>query len=172
MGKGIFKYNKTNLIQVIVVLLIFTIANIFHYRFFICGMDFFEYSIWSWFLFFSYPLIFIQFIFQMCKLNEMRELMRVLYKCDIKIYSLYLQIDHRKQRKVVKYLLIFIVSWVAINVIQVTICHYFNLLGLHSMIQGYFYSLILLFENYVCFQFIVPSYQVRERFKLLNIAFR
>lgn len=174
--KGNLKITKLNILQVFIamsILFFVAIANFIHYRFYLRGMDFFEYSIWSWLLMFSYPLIFFQFIFQMFKMKDIKKLCNSIDECDRKLNILYLKVDHKKHRKFIKYLTLIVICLPSLNYAQTMIfCQYFNILSSDTLIQEFFYSIHLIFENFIFAQFIVLVYHVRERFLLLSKALK
>ncbi|KAG5679296.1 hypothetical protein PVAND_008874 [Polypedilum vanderplanki] len=166
--KGNLVFNKIDLLQNIAaigVLCIIMIANIIQYDLYLYEKDFFEYRVWSWMIYFAIPSILLMIVFQMTKNKKIKKFFNVMASCDEKIYNLNLIIDHRKHKKVVVWLSLLSIFTPVINYIKVLSG---DDLEFNTIVQEFFYAYYMLYECFIFIQFIIPTYLIRERFKVLQ----
>jgi hypothetical protein len=171
--KGIWKVKKVNILQVFIslgILFISSVANIIHYlRAWYKWDNIFHFSIWSWLIMVAYPMIFMQFLFQMSNLNEIKELFKILHEIDLKFQLMSMKVNFESHRKFVKYFTIFIVFTPILNYSFTFFSgYYLSESDVDSLLQELFYFCYMFYQCYIITQFITFTYLLKERFKLLG----
>jgi hypothetical protein len=141
------------------------------YHFVIAQSNFFETTIWTYFLSFVFPIIFLQLFIQTYRANRLKEFIHFVHEVDLKFQDLNVNINHFQQRRRV---ISFIISMVC-----VLLARYSSSLLIHLQLDGDFfifseslYAAYLLYECFFALQFVVPTYLIRERFKELRKMLR
>jgi hypothetical protein len=153
-----------------------TISNVFYqYSAYVENAEkFLDTFVWAWFLWFVLPVIWLQFFIQMMfKQKEVKTLFQLMLKIDSKFNNLYLNIDHSRHRKVVKFIVIATLGvMTARQCSSILIYYHLPFFEKSMLFQEIGYAHYLLYECFFCLQFIVPTYLLRERFQILKSLLR
>jgi hypothetical protein len=175
--KGFLKIKKINVLQIVLVLIILTTATVGNFVLYVYTYDptlsFFRYSVWTWLMVFADPIIFLQFFIQLKKQHEIRSFLKLMHDIDLRFMSLGLQVDHKSHRKFVRNLSISIMFLPCMNyIIPVLGSYYYGQISSNTFAQEFFYFVYVSVECFIFTQFVVFTYLLRERFKLLSKLLR
>lgn len=168
------KVTKLSVFQTIFgVGLIFTLitGNIVHfYVYKIYETDFLNNSVWSYILMLGCISVFIQCLFQLYNMDKIKRLFESMHRLDEKFSKNFIFIDHSRQRKVVRNVSMFLIILISLK-IPMIIAVYGLLLEIFTfeiIVLEVLFCFLLLYECLFCLQFIIPTYLLRERFKVLK----
>ncbi|KAL7051663.1 hypothetical protein ACKWTF_004558 [Chironomus riparius] len=176
--KGQLKKTRFSIIQTgfgVGLLLLLSIGNMVHYFVYeVYKMDLLIYSIWSWILFFANLSFTIECIYQLYKADSITTFFKLMQTIDLKILQMEVSIDHRVHRKIVSNVILITVllMFARIPLIVIFYGYVFEFYTRQVLISEVFYNFLLIYECLFCLQFIIPTYLLRERFKLLKDILR
>lgn len=168
--------SKTNfaLIQTaigIMIMLTLIFGSIMHYYFYeVYLLDFLTYPIWTYIFIFGTVQFFLECIYQIYKVNDIKLFFKQMQSIDIKLQRLDILVDHSRQRNIVKNVTLSIVVLMIVR-IPLVIAFYkfiFNFYQTQVLLSEIMYCFMLIYECLFCLQFIIPTYLLRERFEALK----
>jgi hypothetical protein len=170
---GKFTTNYSNVIKMLIgiIYLIFITEQAFQFLFKTFGTDFFASRIWTWIIIIAFLCIFFQIIFQLLKHEQVEQIFNALHRCDTKMRTMYIQVDHKRQKRInlmLSILAIFI--GIAYNIFSRTLLILLNIKSDHTLSS--LYCCYLSYKSFIHFQIIMISYAVRERFRALSSGLR
>jgi hypothetical protein len=128
--------------------------------------------VWSWVLILLYPMIVIQFSFQMVKAKDIRNFFNFMDGIDSKFYKLFIKIDHNRHRKIIFRITATIIGSLTVRLIGTfvfkIVCHRGYTTNANVFAQEIAYFGYLLYVFIFSLQFIFTSYLLRERFRTLK----
>lgn len=133
-------------------------------------LDFIRKQVWGLILAASLPMLLAQFIFQIRKRHKIGRFLNKLNESDLKLKKLGIKIDFQRHRKIVKILSFLLIILIPIWYCSILVLGYFigEVYSYDDMVTVVLYAYYLIYESLSCLQFIVPSFLVYERFKLLK----
>lgn len=132
------------------------------------SQNFFRAQVWSWILMTgAMSIVVVNFVYQMIKLKKIVNFFHHLHSCDLKLYTLNAQVNHKRDK-------IFI-AMISISALFCPMFYYiFMIIAAYllnqnlGLIWNLMYDVYLMYKCYLFVQFITAAYAVRERLKALN----
>lgn len=173
-NQGSLKITKLSLFHTIFAIILLVIAIVCcatHYYYYqVYLKNFLDSSIWSWILFIGFITFLSQIIFQFYKMEEIKKFFELVHTVDRKFNSLSLVIDHSRHRKVVRIVVVSLGLLMTMR-IPVIITVYGFILKMFEreyLFMELMFCLFIIYECLFCLQFIIPTFLLRERFKILK----
>jgi hypothetical protein len=146
--------------------------NIIHYELIIAtlSLEFLKTPIWSIVSIFNLILLLMQMLLHISRSGRVKKFLKFMQNCDEKFNTLQLFIDYQKQRRVIRNKTLLVVALILLRYAQTILmyCTLFKGVQRTSFIQELFCCYFLLYVCTFCLQFIIFTYLVRERIKIIT----
>jgi hypothetical protein len=152
-------------------LLILFTGSIFRYvHFKIYNENFLAIAIWSWILKFGFLTFLIQCIYQVYNMEEIKTFFGIMNSIDLKLQSMSLVINHSKYRKIVRNVCLFLGLLMMLRIPVIIFIYGFIIqtFTMDALFAEIMFCFFIIYECLLCLQFIIPTFLVRERFKIIR----
>jgi len=160
-------------VHIILILLLLTIINIYHYIYFLSAGEFFESIIWSWLIMTRIPSILIQVLVQCYYSNELNIFLKFIFECDRKMRKIKVSINHKRDKKIILLILVPVLLLPSLYYVVLVFSYFkYDLIETGTIILELSYTIDLIYSCFFCAQFAIFTIIIKNRFKLLKKSLR